>query len=150
MTERSNTGDAGETAPPIGRIVETAIYVEDLQRAQTFYVGVLGARILLESGRLVALDLQRESVLLLFQRGATLTPLETPGGTVPPHGATGVQHLAFAIHSSDLEAWAAHLERSGVAVESRVKWPRGGESLYLRDPEGHSVELITPGLWATY
>jgi len=150
MTERSKTSGADATAPPIGRIVETALYVDDLPRAQAFYVGILGARVLLESGRLVALDLHGESVLLLFQRGATLTPLETPGGTVPPHGATGVQHLAFAIDSSDVEAWASHLERSGVAVESRVKWPRGGESLYVRDPEGHSVELITPGLWATY
>jgi catechol 2,3-dioxygenase-like lactoylglutathione lyase family enzyme len=150
MTERSKTGDAGATAPPIGRIVETAIYVDDLPRAQAFYVEILGARILLESGRLVALDLHGESVLLLFERGATSTPLETPGGTVPPHGATGVQHLAFAIDSADLEAWVAYLENSGIAIESRVKWPRGGESLYLRDPEGHSVELITPGLWATY
>src|SRR5262245_43894952 len=113
-------------------------------------MGIFGAHALLESGRLVALDLHGESVLLLFQRGATLTPLETAGGTVPPHGATGVQHLAFAIDSTNLEAWAAHLESSGVAIESRVKWPRGGESLYVRDPDGHSVELITPGLWATY
>jgi catechol 2,3-dioxygenase-like lactoylglutathione lyase family enzyme len=31
-----------------------------------------------------------------------------------------------------------------------VKWPRGGESLYFRDPDGLAVELATPGVWETY
>jgi|SRR5687768_759073 len=141
---------AQSQAPALGRVVETALYVADLARARGFYVNVLGASILLDSPRLLALDVHRESVLLLFQRGATLSPLETPGGMVPSHGADGVQHLAFAIAAGDLSAWAAHLEAAGVAIESRVRWPRGGESLYVRDPDGHSVELITPGLWATY
>ena len=141
---------AESRVPPLGRIVETALYFEDLARARTFYTEIVGARVLLETPRLVALDVNGESVLLLFQRGATLEPLVTPGGTVPQHGAEGAQHLAFAIAAGDLSAWAAHLEKSGVSIESRVRWPRGGESLYIRDPDGHSVELITPGLWATY
>jgi catechol 2,3-dioxygenase-like lactoylglutathione lyase family enzyme len=137
-------------APCARRVVETALYVEDLAAAREFYVRALGASVLLDSARLVALDIHGESVLLLFQRGATLTPLETAGGIVPAHGAQGVQHLAFAIDSADLPRWERHLEASGIPIESRVRWPRGGISLYLRDPEGHSVELITPGLWATY
>lgn len=136
--------------PRIGRVVESALYVDDLPRARDFYVSILGGRVLLDSPRLAALDIAGESVLLLFRRGETLAPLETAGGTVPPHGAEGVQHLAFAIAAADTSTWAEHLRRSGVAIESRVRWPRGGESLYLRDSEGHSIELITPGLWATY
>jgi catechol 2,3-dioxygenase-like lactoylglutathione lyase family enzyme len=31
-----------------------------------------------------------------------------------------------------------------------VRWPRGGESIYFRDPDGHLVELATPGLWDNY
>jgi catechol 2,3-dioxygenase-like lactoylglutathione lyase family enzyme len=138
------------TTPPIGRIVETAVYVGDIARAKQFYTEVIGGRVLLDTPRLCAVDIHGESVLLLFQRGATLTPLETPGGTVPPHGATGVQHLALAIAAADVEAWIAHLDAQHVPVESRVTWPRGGQSIYFRDPDGHSVELITPGLWATY
>jgi catechol 2,3-dioxygenase-like lactoylglutathione lyase family enzyme len=61
-----------------------------------------------------------------------------------------VQHLAFAISAEDVDAWIEHLSASSVTIESRVRWPRGGESLYVRDPDGHSVELITPGLWAIY
>ena len=44
------------------------------------------------------------------------------------------------------------MERSGcvehrVEIEHEEAWPRGGHSLYFRDPAGNSVELITPGVW---
>jgi catechol 2,3-dioxygenase-like lactoylglutathione lyase family enzyme len=138
------------TPPPLDRIIETALYVDDLARARAFYVDLLGARVLLDTPRLLALAIADASVLLLFARGATLEPLPTPGGVVPPHGGAGPQHLAFAIAAERVDDWLAHLEASGVAIESRVRWPRGGESIYVRDPDGHSVELVTPGLWAIY
>ncbi len=136
--------------PPLGPVVETAVYASSLGRSRRFYCDILGAQVLLDTPRLLALAIGGQSVLLLFQRGATTEPLETPGGVVPPHGASGVQHLAFAIAADALDAWRAYLREAGVAVESEVDWPRGGTSLYLRDPDNHSVELITPGLWAIY
>ena len=136
--------------PPPGRILETALYVDDLERSRAFYVGIVGASALLDTERLLALDVAGASVLLLFRRGATLEPLQAPGGMVPPHGGEGAQHLAFAIDAGQHDAWESHLRASGVAIESRVQWPRGGRSLYVRDPDGHSVEFVTPGLWATY
>lgn len=136
--------------PPISRIVETAVYVSDLAKSREFYCDVLGADVLLDTPRLLALSIGGESVLLLFQRGATVEPLPTPGGLVPPHGADGVQHFAFAIAPNALASWREHLTRTGIAIESEVRWPRGGRSLYLRDPDNHSVELITPGLWEIY
>lgn len=137
-------------APGLSRILETAVYVDDLARARDFYDGVLGASTLLESERMVALGVSDQSVLLLFQRGATGEPLRTPGGVVPPHGAEGVQHLAFAIPGAAVDAWRDRLTAAGVAVESEVTWPLGGTSIYFRDPDGHSVELATPGLWSIY
>lgn len=136
--------------PSLSRILETAIYVDDMARAGAFYVGVLGCTVLLDTPRLLALSVGGESVLLVFQRGATSDPLPTPGGVVPPHAGTGVQHFAFAIERAELDAWVAKLEAAGIAIESRVRWERGGESVYVRDPHGHSVELVTPGLWAIY
>jgi hypothetical protein len=58
--------------------------------------------------------------------------------------------MAFAIAASELAAWEEHLARYHIPIEGRVKWPRGGESIYFRDPDRHLLELATPGIWATY
>jgi catechol 2,3-dioxygenase-like lactoylglutathione lyase family enzyme len=89
-------------------------------------------------------------VLLLFVRGGSAAPSVTPAGTIPAHDGQGVLHVAFAIPMGELGAWSAHLEAQNVAVESRITWPRGGTSLYFRDPDGHSIEVATPGLWPSY
>jgi len=137
-------------SPRLERIVETALYVDDISRARAFYVDALGGEVLLDTQRLLALSVGGVSVLLLFRRGATDKPLETTGGTVPPHGGTGTQHIAFAIGRESVDEWLSRLEQNRIEIESRVRWQRGGESIYVRDPDGHSIELITPGLWAIY
>jgi len=68
---------------------------------------------------------------------------------VPPHDGHGPIHMAFSIAADALADWEARLAEAGVAIESRVKWPRG-ESIYFRDPDGHVLELATPGLWPGY
>jgi catechol 2,3-dioxygenase-like lactoylglutathione lyase family enzyme len=135
---------------PVRRVLETSLYCDDPARAAAFYRGVLGCQTLYEDTRLIALDAGGGSVLLLFRRGASAAGVDTRGGRIPPHDGAGPQHVAFAIGADDLPAWMARLEAHQLAPESRVRWPRGGESLYLRDPEGHSVELATPGVWAVY
>jgi catechol 2,3-dioxygenase-like lactoylglutathione lyase family enzyme len=141
---------AGSNFSRLERIVETALYVDDIARARSFYVDALGCEVLLDMQRLLAVSVGGASVLLLFQRGATSTPVETAGGTVPPHGGTGVQHIAFAVGRESLDEWLSRLAQNGIEIESRVQWQRGGESIYVRDPDGHSIELITPGLWTIY
>jgi catechol 2,3-dioxygenase-like lactoylglutathione lyase family enzyme len=56
-------------------------------------------------------------------------------------------HLAFAIPTDSYAAWKTKLVARNIKIESEVRWPRGGRSLYFRDPEGNLVELATPGLW---
>jgi catechol 2,3-dioxygenase-like lactoylglutathione lyase family enzyme len=136
--------------PSVARVLETALYFDDLDEAVAFYRDVLGLRVLVADPRLVAMDAGDATVLLLFRRGATVSGSQTPGGRIPPHDGQGPVHLAFAITMDALDEWEAHLERRGIVVESRIQWPRGGRSLYFRDPAGHSVELATPGTWATY
>jgi catechol 2,3-dioxygenase-like lactoylglutathione lyase family enzyme len=136
--------------PRIQRILETALYCDDLVRARTFYRDILGVETLYSDDRLVAFDARGGTVLLLFRRGSTVDGASQSGGVIPPHDGSGPVHIALAISAADLPEWERHLAASGVAIESRVRWARGGESLYFRDPDGHSVELATPGVWTTY
>lgn len=137
-------------APAITRILETALYVDDMEATVSFYRDVLGLRVLDEGERLTALHAGEGSVLLVFLRGATDSAVDTPGGRIPPHDGRGPAHVAFAVPAEDLVAWERRLQERGVAIESRVRWPRGGRSVYVRDPAGHSVELAAPGIWAVY
>jgi catechol 2,3-dioxygenase-like lactoylglutathione lyase family enzyme len=137
-------------APRIDGLLETALYVADLDRATAFYEQILGLRVMLRSPRLVALDAGRQGVLLLFLAGATSADLVEAGGTIPGHEGTGRLHMAFAIPAEDLDAWRARLADSGVALTGEMAWGAGGTSLYVADPDGHVIELATPGLWPNY
>jgi catechol 2,3-dioxygenase-like lactoylglutathione lyase family enzyme len=136
--------------PSVQAILETALYVEDLQRASEFYRRLFDFDILLAVERLIALDVASRSVLLLFKAGTTGEPNETPGGVIPPHAGHGPTHFAFSIDADEVDAWAQKLKEENVELESRVEWPGGAQSLYFRDPDANLVELITPGFWRTY
>lgn len=136
--------------PSINRILETAIYCDNLDRAEAFYTSVLGLQVMIGNERLRALNANGQTVLLLFQRGGTLQPIQLPGGLLPAHDGSGPSHFAFAISAADYDSWKQKLTEQGVAIESEVLWPAGGRSIYFRDPDGHSVELATPGVWPIY
>jgi len=124
-------------------IVETGIYVDDLDRAEAFYRDVLGLPVIgKEPGRHVFFRVGQRNVLLAFLPAATLK-----GDLLPAHGAQGPGHFALGIAAVDLDAWRQRLVNHGVVIEKEMQWSRGGKSLYFRDPAGNSVELMTPGLW---
>src|SRR5207245_914285 len=100
--------------------------------------------------RFCALSVCDRQVLLLFRQGASSTPSQTPGGVIPGHDATGSSHLAFSIAASELQDWERRLADEKIRIEGKVSWPRGGFSVYFRDPDGHLLELVTPGTWSIY
>ena len=127
----------------IKAIIETAIYVADLQTTEAFYGTILGLRVMgKEVGRHVFFQVGEASVLLAFLADTTLK-----GDHLPFHGAKGPGHFAFGIDANELDAWRKKLQENGIAIEQEVEWPKGGKSIYFRDPAGNSVELITPGVW---
>jgi catechol 2,3-dioxygenase-like lactoylglutathione lyase family enzyme len=128
---------------PIECVVETGVYAEDLESAERFYHDVLGLVVAgKEAGRHVFFHVGDHSVLLVFRPDATLV-----GDHLPSHGTRGPGHFALGIRSEDLNAWRSRLDSHQVIIEHEESWPRGGHSLYFRDPAGNSVELITPGVW---
>jgi catechol-2,3-dioxygenase len=135
--------------PPIRRLLETALYCDDVARTAAFYEQLLGRAPMLASDRLVAFDAGQATILLLFHRGHAQA-LPTAGGLVPGHDGAGPVHIAFAIDRFDLAPWESRLQSLEIPIESRVAWDSGGISLYFRDPDGRSVELATAGLWPTY
>lgn len=124
------------------RVLETVLYVDDLEQAAQFYGGILGLeRVSSKAGVFVFFRLERQMLLLFDPEGA-----EQARG-VPAHGARGPGHVCFAVAMSELEPWAAALEAAGVAIEQWQEWPGGGRSFYFRDPAGNSLELATPRIW---
>lgn len=148
--QRRPQGTVEKTVPRLNRIIETALYVDDLDRARAFYEDKLGLAPLLKTKTLFAYDVGGANVLLLFLRGASLQTQTAAGGTIPPHDGSGPLHIAFAIDAEELAAWEAKLGQLDIAVEGRMQWERGSTSLYFRDPDGHLLELATPRLWRTY
>lgn len=136
--------------PKLTGVIETALYVDDLDRARGFYEKVLGLQAMTADSRFVAFDVGGRSVLLLFLRGSAPEAIKLPGGTIPPHDGSGPIHMALAIPAAELPAWEKSLDEHDVAIEGRTDWPRGGKSIYFRDPDNHLLELATPGIWKIY
>ena len=136
--------------PKLNALLETALYVENLERSVAFYKTIFEFETLSSSERLCALNVSNRQVLLLFLKGASTVATVTSGGVIPPNDGDGQLHLAFSIAADELERWESWLAENGIEIESKVKWERGGTSIYFRDPDQHLLELVTPGLWTIY
>ena len=124
-------------------VVETSLYGDDLVALEQFYTTVLGLTVLSrDPARHVFLQVGPANMLLLFNPAATFVP-----GHFPPHGTHGPGHTALGIAADQLDDWRNRLSLYHIEIEREITWPRGGHSLYFRDPAGNSVELITPGAW---
>jgi len=112
-----------------------SIFVRNLQASERFYATVLRMPIVArgECGARVQFRVGRSNQLEL-QAAATN---ETNG----PSRAGNAQHIAFVVGNNPrtLEDARRHLAENGIAFEQVTH--EEYESLYLRDPDGHLVEL---------
>lgn len=129
-------------------VLESALYVTDLDAAAQFYTDVLGLdEITSVAGRHVFFRCGR-GVVLLFNADATRVPPPAAARLpVPPHGMTGQGHLCFAASADEIDDWKTRLTEAGVEVEADFEWPMGGRSIYFRDPSGNSLEFAEPRIW---
>jgi len=133
----------------ISGIGETAIHVTDMELSLQFYQKLFGFKKITGDKRFAALRVTPHQVFLLFKSGGTLEPAQVPGGIIPPHHSQGQLHFGFTIPAAEWSAWHQHLRHHNIAIESEVNWAPDVRSLYFRDPDGHLVELATPGVWDT-
>lgn len=129
-------------------ILEAALYVDDLDRAEAFYAEVLGLERISRVDNRHVFFRCGEAVVLLFNPEATVKPPAKDARLpVPPHGAHGDGHLCFRASEDEIDRWKTHLQSHGVAIESEFEWPKGGRSIYFRDPAGNSIEFANPAIW---
>jgi catechol 2,3-dioxygenase-like lactoylglutathione lyase family enzyme len=134
----------------VTHILEASLYVLDLDISRKFYSEIFYFDEMLRDNRMCALGVPGRQVLLLFRIDGSTVPSSTPYGNIPEHNAIGRQHMCFAIRTEDVAFWERRLDQYAIAIESKLKWPKGAVSIYFRDPDGHSIELSTPRLWPNY
>jgi catechol 2,3-dioxygenase-like lactoylglutathione lyase family enzyme len=130
--------------PTITSVLETVLYADDLDGAVRFYVDVLGLTLASDMRPLsIALRVSRGAVVLIFNPNRS----SEPGRPVPSHGAEGSGHVAFQIDDDAYDSWLDALAAAGIPIEHEHVWNADARSIYVRDPAGNSVELITADIW---
>lgn len=125
------------------RVLETCLYVDDLDAAERFYGDLLGSEPYAKMEGRHLFFRCGENMLLMFNPEKTQVRL----GDFPTHGARGAGHVAFAMTKAEIPAWRERLAELDVEIEKEIEPPGGGISIYFRDPAGNSVELATPRIW---
>ena len=129
-------------------VLESALYVTDLEAAEVFYADVLGLPLIAKVAERHVFFRCGDGVVLLFNAEATRNPPAPDAKLpVPPHGTVGQGHLCFAASAEEITRWKSHLESRNIVIEADFEWPNGGRSIYVRDTSGNSIEFAEPRIW---
>ena len=119
--------------------------VRDMEAMTRFYCDVLGATFVAHRPQFGMSHLRVGGSMIDLV--AVDGPLGKPGGAAPGREGRNVDHFCLRVEPFDQKAIAAHLESHGIAVgEFRPRFGAQGTglSIYLKDPEGNTVELKGP------
>ncbi len=124
------------------QIKETCLYVSDLDATEQFYHELLDMPVISKVANRHIFFRTGSSVLLCFI--PEVTRKET---RLPPHYATGPQHIAFECEPENYKAWKRKLQEKAIPLIHEQEWPGGFKSCYFLDPDGHVLEIVPRGMW---
>jgi len=124
----------GDIKMTIHELNHVAIYVTDVQRSSDFYQRILKLEPIPRPafsfpGAWFRLGTNQELHLIANLRSPFF----------PSH-----ENNHFALKVDDLELWERHLKDVGADFAPRKPRPDGASQVFLRDPDGHMIELFTP------
>jgi len=110
------------------KLTEIAFFSDDVAGMTAFYRRLLGADPVAQS--------EGMAIFMLGQTKLFIHRNYTPDeGELPPEN-----HLAFSV--GDVDEACETLQGQGLTIEVPPKTYYWGRSAYLRDPDGHMIELI--------
>jgi len=109
------------------KLSELAFFTDDVASMTAFYRSLLGTEPVHQSGDLAIFDQQGLQILIHRTYGAG------------PGDLPAENHVAFAV--PDLDAACAGLAAAGLECALPPRDYQWGRSAYLRDPDGHFIEL---------
>ena len=124
------------------QVKETCLYVEDLDRSEEFYHGLLKLPVISKADSRHIFFRCGGSVLLCFLNKATI--LEK---NLPPHYAIGRQHIALEVQKRSYDKSKREIVEAGIEIIHTASWGASHESFYFYDPDGHVLEIVPTGMW---
>ncbi|MEJ2262059.1 MAG: VOC family protein [Anaerolineales bacterium] len=112
----------------MNRLVEIAYFTDDVEKMTSFYRAFLGNDPVAASEGMAIFMVDQSKIFIHKNYEAT-------EGELPPEN-----HTAYAV--MDVDATYRTLTEKGLTIETPPKDYYWGRSAYLRDPEGHLIELI--------
>jgi catechol 2,3-dioxygenase-like lactoylglutathione lyase family enzyme len=139
-------GETGGRRLRIGGIHHITLISKDVERSVAFYRNLLGMRVVKQTVNTDDLGARH----LFFgdgegRPGTLITCLEYPQLDAGKVGTGSTHHFALSVgDEEELGGWRDYLVSRGIPC-SEVMDRKYFKSLYLRDPDGHVIELATNG-----
>jgi catechol 2,3-dioxygenase-like lactoylglutathione lyase family enzyme len=141
--------------PKLRHVDHITIPCADLGVAEAFYVGVLGAKVMMriDDKMLQRIGWSHEQIeaaravhlSLTLQAGPRIDLFRYPEGKPRPD-ANMHPHIALMAAPEDYLGWKRRLEAEGVVTTEIMRpGPPGQASFYFNDPFGNHLEIITLG-----
>jgi len=120
--------------PRIQSIDHVGLHVADVSISVAFYRDVLG---------LTAIDRPDLGFPGAWFRIGSSQELHLIGKNSNPDNPPRERHFAIAVE--DATAWQQHLQRHGLELDGPRPRPDGAVQIFVRDPDGHVIELLHRG-----